>query len=178
MFALLAVMMAEFEMSSVLAMMSAMSAVMAELVAMSGVIGVISVVLAVIAVVCVLYRALQAIFAVMAAVFRVMAVLVVIAAVLPWMGVARGDLRVINLSTLIVFSSKSTSIRDRMAGVFTLADAHASISHANAYPEPLHCGGEFPERISRSLCPDSSGSETAKAASIEVPWHSLVCAGR
>jgi hypothetical protein len=31
------------------------------------------------------------------------------------------DLRVINLSTLIVFSSKFTFIRDRMAGVFPLS---------------------------------------------------------
>jgi hypothetical protein len=141
MFPLLAVMMAEFGMSSVLAMMSAMSAV----------IGVIAVVLVVIAVVSALYGALQAISA-------VMAVVVVIAAVLPGMAVARGDPRVINLSTLIVFSSKSTSIRDRMVGVFALADAHAYISHANAHPERLHCVGEFPERTSRSLCPDSSGS--------------------
>jgi hypothetical protein len=52
-------------------------------------------------------------------------------------------------------SSRHKSLNaDRMAGVFALADAHASISHANAYHEPLHCVGGFPVRTSRSLCPD------------------------
>jgi hypothetical protein len=155
--ALLAVMMAEFGMSSVLAMMSVKSAVM----------GVIAVVWALIAVVSALYGALPAISAMMAAVFRVVAVVVVvIASVLPGIALARGDLRLINLSTLIVFSSKSTPIRDRMAGVFALAGAHASISHANAHPESLPCVGECPEGTSRSLCSDSSGSETSQVVSI------------
>jgi hypothetical protein len=164
-------------MSSVLAMMSAMSAVMAELVAMSAVMGVIAVVFVAIAVVSALCGALPAISAVMAAVFRVNAVVVVIAAVLPGIALARGELRVINLSTLIVFSSKSTFIRNRMARVFALAHAHAPISHANAHHESLPCVREFRERISRSLCSDSSGSETSQAVSIKVAWHSIVCAG-
>jgi hypothetical protein len=79
-------------------------------------------------------------------------------AVLRGMAVARGEIRVINLSTLIVFSSKSTPIRDRMAGVFALAHAHASIFRANAHPEPFPCAGEFPEWTSRVLWQDRPGS--------------------
>jgi hypothetical protein len=83
-----------------------------------------------------------------------------------------------NLPMLIVFFfSKSTPIRDRMARVFALAHAHAPISHPNAHHESLLCVREFPERTSRSLWSDSSGSETSQAVSIKVAWHSIVCAG-
>jgi hypothetical protein len=160
--ALLAVMMAECGMSSVLAMMAVVSAVMAELVAMSAVMGVIAVVLSVIAVVSALYGALPAISAVMAA------VLVVIAAVLPGMAVARGIASRHKSLNADRFLFKTPPIRDRMARLFALAHARASISHANARPEPLPCVGEFPERTSGSL----------RLVSIKVDWHSIVCASR